>query len=72
MTAKEQIAQAVLLGRIAFRACQKREPAFDLRLQRLTANRQVGEAPKGEASSVAIMKAWLTSWDHENLNTQKQ
>lgn len=65
--AASQILEASVLGTLAFKAGLKRAPFYDTQLNKFFAGRGVGETPKGEASTVAIMKAWTNAWDNANL-----
>ncbi|CAB4152565.1 hypothetical protein UFOVP615_19 [uncultured Caudovirales phage] len=62
-----QLLEASVLGTLAFKNGLKRAPFYDTELNKFFAGRGVGETPKGEASSVAIMKAWTNAWDNANL-----
>ena len=63
-----QILEASVLGTIAFNNGIKRVPHFDLELSKMFKGRFIGITPKGEASSINIMKAWLQGWDAANLS----
>ena len=65
--AASQILEASVLGTLAFKAGLKRAPFYDVQLNKFFAGREVGVTPKGEASTVAIMKAWTNAWDNANL-----
>lgn len=65
--AKQQILEASVLGTIAFNNGINRAPFYDTTLHKLWAGRGVGETPKGEASTVEIMKAWTNAWDAANI-----
>ena len=65
--AASQILEASVLGTLAFKNSLKRAPFYDTQLNKFFAGRGVGETPKGEASSIAIMKAWTNAWDNANL-----
>jgi hypothetical protein len=62
-----QIFQASILGTLAFNEGRKRILGWDTELMALMPGRFVGQTPKGEASSAAIMGAWLRAWDAANL-----
>ena len=62
-----QLIEASILGTLAFKNGLKRAPFYDTELNKFFAGRGVGETPKGEASSIAIMKAWINAWDNANL-----
>jgi hypothetical protein len=62
-----QILEASILGTLAFNNGLNRAPFYDTELQKFFKGRGVGETPKGEASSISIMKAWTNSWDAANL-----
>lgn len=66
--AASQILEASVLGTIAFKNGLKRAPFYDTKLNKFFEGRKVGETPKGEASTVAIMKAWTDAWDNANLS----
>ena len=66
--AASQILEASVLGTLAFKYGLKRAPFYDTQLNKFFAGRNVGETPKGEASSIAIMKAWTDAWDNANLS----
>lgn len=68
---KEQILKAAQLGKLAFEAGQKRVCAWDLELNKMFIGRNIGETPKGEASSIEIMKAWISAWDSANLSNAR-
>lgn len=61
MNAKDQICQASVLGTIAQKSGIN-APALDKEMMKMFAGRKIGEAPKGEASSIDLMKAWTRSW----------
>ena len=63
-----QIFEASILGTLAFKAGLKRAPYYDTQLSKMFAGRKVGETPKGEAPTVAILKAWTNAWDSANLD----
>jgi hypothetical protein len=63
-----QILQASVLGTIAFNAGKKCVPAWDKDLMQMLSGRMIGQAPAGEASSVAILKAWSDAWHNANLS----
>lgn len=65
--AAAQILEASVLGTLAFKNGLKRAPYYDVELNKFFAGRNIGETPKGEASSIAIMKAWNNAWDNANL-----
>jgi len=65
--AASQILEASVLGTLAFKAGLKRAPYYDTELNKFFTGRGVGETPKGEASTIAIMKAWTNAWDNANL-----
>lgn len=62
-----QLLEASVLGTLAFKNGLKRAPFYDTELMKFLDGRGVGETPKGEASSIAIMKAWINAWDNANL-----
>jgi len=62
-----QILAAMTLGTIAFKAGKKAIPSQNAELLELMAGRKIGETPKGEASSIKIMQAYLTGWNNANL-----
>lgn len=62
-----QILQASVLGTIAFKSGKKCVPAHDSELMKMLANRQIGQTPKGHATSIQIMKAWTTAWHNANI-----
>ena len=64
-----QILQASVLGTIAFKSGKKCVPAWDNDLAKMFIGRQVGQTPKGEASTIEILKAWTTAWHNANLST---
>lgn len=61
--ATAQILQASMLGTEAHRAGAARVPGADTKLMAMIAGRKNFETPEGEASSAAIMAAWLKAWD---------
>ena len=67
MNAKTQIFQAAILGTAAFNNGIKCAPALDAEFMKMLAGRQIGETPKGEASSVKLMKTWTHNWTLANL-----
>lgn len=68
MTTKQiQLVSAQVLGTKAFTSGIKRVAHFDKELENMMTGRKIGETPKGEASSIAIMNAWYTGWDNANL-----
>lgn len=69
MKAADQIIVAADFGRATFLAGDDCIPGFDARLMAMLTGRNIGATPDGEASSVAIMKAWSTAWHRENLAT---
>jgi hypothetical protein len=70
-TSQIQTVSAEILGTEAFNKGMKRICAFDSDLSKLMIGRNVGETPKGEASSISIMKHWYTGWDNANLYGSK-
>ena len=62
-----QIARAYTLGVTAFKNGTQRVPHHDAELNKFFIGRDIGETPKGEASSMAIMTTWLRAWDNANL-----
>jgi hypothetical protein len=62
-----QLTTAAQLGAQAYHAGAKRVPALCAPLNKMFTGRHVGQTPPGEASTVAILKAWLNAWDKENL-----
>jgi hypothetical protein len=70
MSVNSQIAEASVLGTIAFNSGIKRAPFYDVELKKMFVNRKIGETPEGEASSIAIMKAWTNSWDAANISKE--
>lgn len=61
-----QILQASVLGTMAFNNGLKAAPHFDKDLSKMIENRNIGETPKGEASSILLYKAWLNAWHNAN------
>jgi hypothetical protein len=59
--AASQILEASILGTLAFKNGLKRAPFYDVELSKLFKNRNVGETPKGEATTINIMKAWTNA-----------
>jgi len=62
-----QILTAMALGTIAFNEGKKAIPCQNADLMNMIAGRKIGETPKGEASSVKIMDAYLRGWTNANL-----
>ncbi len=67
MKASGQILEAALLGTAAFNESRKCVPAHDSTLLEMFVGRDVGITPAGEASTVAILKAWSKAWHDANL-----
>ena len=68
MTTKTtQILSAAVLGTIAFAQGIKCAPCLDSKLMNMLAGRQIGETPKGEASSIQLMTEWSKAWTCANL-----
>jgi len=66
-TAAKQIKEATTLGTAAFTNGLKRVPWNDKELTKIFGARNIGQTPKGEATTQAITKAWLAAWDQANL-----
>jgi hypothetical protein len=62
-----QILAAMTLGTIAFNEGKKATPCQNADLMNMIGGRKIGETPKGEASSVKIMEAYLRGWTNANL-----
>lgn len=65
-----QILEASILGTLAFKNGLKRAPFYDAELKKFFIGREIGETPKGEASSIEIMNAWTKAWDTANLSNE--
>jgi hypothetical protein len=63
----KQLLDAFLLGEYAFKNGLTRAAYTDAELSKMYNNRQIGETPNGEASTILIMKAWLNGWDTANI-----
>lgn len=66
----EQLTTAARLGAEFFLAGGRRIPCKDAAMMAMLAGRRMGETPEGEASSVALLKAWTASWDEANLSAK--
>lgn len=64
----QQLLAAAVLGTNAFLSGKPRVPAHDKDLMDMLRGRGIGQTPKGEASSIELMKMWLNNWDLANLN----
>lgn len=62
-----QILHASILGTQAYKDGKKKAPFFNTELLKMLEGREIGKTPKGEASSIEIMKAYTNAWDLANL-----
>jgi hypothetical protein len=63
-----QIAEASNLGSLAFKNGINCAPCLDANLLKMPAfSRQIGEKVSGQATTIEIMKAWISSWHRENF-----
>lgn len=66
MKATDQIKKAEKLGATAFNNNAMCVPALDRNLLNMLAGRGIGETPKGEASTIRLLKSWTGAWHNEN------
>lgn len=66
MTAASQLLTAETIGLIAYEQGRKNFPAHDATLVEMVKGRKVGQTPEGEASTVAIFRAWSGAWHKAN------
>jgi len=64
---EQQIVTASVLGTKAFKTGIAPIPYYDGDLISIIKDRFCAETPKGEASTTAILKAWLRAWHLANL-----
>lgn len=58
-----QILTAETFGMINHEQGLKRIPANSKELMQMISNRNVGETPKNEASTIDLLDAWVKGWD---------
>lgn len=69
-TVASQLFAASVLGTIAFNTGRACVPAHDAELMSMLEGRRIGQTPEGEASTVAILDAWLKSWNAAHVARQ--